>query len=286
MEQVNALAIRRTVAQRKEASDKALAGMEEALTKFKEASEALMEAEKNMRKAEQTLIESSGVSRFESAISHLFSSSRSRNNYATLPKTEEIQKAQDIDLWRGVLETSSFWQFMDAEAREEFKNALRKETPQFTEENALATLLHVVPQLDGFFRRGLVNAFCRLNSQYKSNDQFKIGKKIVLERIYDQFWSIHDRSRSRLDDLERAFYTLDKKRFGEEETLCQTLERFSRSRWNRTGPARNEMETRYFSVKVFKNGNVHLMVKDKSILDACNREIARHFGDSLARSGK
>lgn len=271
---MNELEIRHTVAQRIIMSTKALSDMEKAIAAYKAAYKEMMEAEK-------ALLAASDVGKMDSEVYELIATWRYQL-HSPVPSPEAISRAQNVDLWRGTVEKCMLWQLMDNTAREEFKKSLKRNPVEFTEENALATLLNLVPQVDDFFRRGLVNTFCSLSSQYRSNDQFKIGKKIVLEKIYDTvFWCIHEYSASKLDDLERAFYTLDGARFGEEEPLSRTLQRYARGKGIRNEKSSHTMDTKYFTAKVFKNGNVHLQVKDKNLLDACNREIAKHFGESL-----
>ncbi len=73
-------------------------------------------------------------------------------------------------------------------------------------------------------------------------------------------------------DIDRVFHRLDEKKPPEySQGVCQAIrDAIRREQW--------EVETPYFRVKWYKNGNAHMWFKDPEQVALCNRLIAEHFG--------
>lgn len=74
-----------------------------------------------------------------------------------------------------------------------------------------------------------------------------------------------------LDDIDRVFKTLDKKRFQPRQ-----LE----SGLNAAFKDRQVFEDDYYRAKGFRNGNLHLEFKRDDLLERVNELIAEHYGEN------
>lgn len=181
----------------------------------------------------------------------------------------------DVDrrMWRQTLTISGFNKYMDKVARREFEESLEKEPPVFNIENVRTTLLSSYQQADTFMKRGVVELFRCLGANYKTNDAFKIGNKIILRNWFTVFCgdlSVNYQAEPEMNDLDRVVRTLDGVEF-KEHLFSQSMRKVISKR---------EYEDEYFKLKAFKNGNAHLWLKRDDITDKINDIIAEWYGDN------
>ena len=126
-----------------------------------------------------------------------------------------------------------------------------------------------------------MNAFQSLSRDYRSNDGFKLGDRIVLNYIVSNYgmghYSFNYNADDRLKDIDRCMHVLDgKPEPGYDQGLVAAL------RGSISGRAPATIETPYWRAKWFKNGNAHLWPLRDDLIDKANRIIAEHFGATLA----
>lgn len=196
----------------------------------------------------------------------------------------------DRAMWRALIVNTPIGSLMDKAERDKLEAALQAEPPEATADNIFATMSRLFGEADVIFRRGLVNAFSRLNRDYKSHDGFKIGDRIVLSYIVQcDDWADHFNYRSEdvLRDVDRVFHILDGKAAPDyQQGLCAAMRTQMQTR--RNSDTRNdnpdykrEVETPYFRVRWFKNGNAHMWFLRDDLVMKANRLIAEHFGEVL-----
>lgn len=193
----------------------------------------------------------------------------------------EMQKRMDRDIWRGLILGTPIGSLMDRQEADKFRVSLEKDPPEATEANVRATLERLMGESDEIFRRGLVNAFTRLNRDYASNDGFKIGDRIVLTwgvtwcKIMGYF-TLHHTREHELQDIDRVMHVLDGKPAPDhQQGLCAALRTLTYSRGRDVGTT---CESDYWRARIFKNGNIHLWPKRADLLERANKIIAEHFG--------
>lgn len=189
---------------------------------------------------------------------------------------EEFTKELDRSMWRSIMATTNFLALMDAQERKKFEEDLQKNPPPATAENITATCFRLLGDADAIFRRGLVNAFSRLARDYRSNDGFKLGPRIIVEYAFS-VWSGsvgHIRKDDELGDIDRVMHVLDGKAYDRqgETSLIRCI-------WNDKGA--QECETPYWRARWFQNGNLHLYFKNDELRARANRVIAEHFGQAV-----
>ncbi|MEE9481791.1 DUF4942 domain-containing protein [Methylobacterium ajmalii] len=198
---------------------------------------------------------------------------------------ENVTRNVDRDIWQGLVMGTPIGSLMDRQELEAFKKSLEQDPPPATADNVRATLERLFGEADQIFRRGLVNAFKRLDRDYASNDGFKIGDRIVLtwgctwDRIMGYF-TLHHTREEELHDIDRVMHVLDGKPAPDRG---QGLEgKMAEHTYGRGRDKGTTGESEYFRFRLFKNGNIHLWPRRQDLLDRANKIIAEHFGMVLA----
>lgn len=185
---------------------------------------------------------------------------------------ESLTRDVDRRMWRQTIEISGFNKYMDKVARQEFADSLEKNPPEFNIDNVRSTLLSSYNQAEMFMKRGIVQLFRNLGADYKTNDAFKISKKVILRNWFTVFCgslSVNYNQEPEMNDLDRVVRTLDGKEF-KEHHFSQAMRKVISSM---------EYEDEYFKIKAFKNGNAHLWFKREDITDKINDIIAEYYGE-------
>jgi len=128
------------------------------------------------------------------------------------------------------------------------------------------------------FLRSIIATFEALPRDYKSNDGFKYGKRIVFSNAYSTdrgFWSFysHYYAGERLHDLDRIFHVLDDQQpptwaQGAVQAVCDAV-RLRKP---------FDIETAYFRIKGYANGNLHVWPRDPALTRKANELLAAHYG--------
>lgn len=200
------------------------------------------------------------------------------------PTQEDWRKSIDRASWEHVMKATKMDVLMDREAREAFYKQLKDDPPPLDAATAQATVETYYEDRNRIFNRGIANAFSLLDKRFKTHDGFKIGSKIILTFFLDSFGSIHHRTEDTLLDVERAFMMLDEKHPTDRLAGIIGVLRTALSKcYYRTGYA-VDVETDYFRVKTFKNGNAHVFFKRDDLVVKVNKALADHYGAVLGDS--
>lgn len=193
---------------------------------------------------------------------------------------EYLRKQTDRTIWEHLIKGYGFDKLMDRQAHEEFRDVLTKDPPPVTIETARSTLGLLVTDADKIFRRGIANAFAKLDRRFRSHDGFKIGERVVLSHAFNDFgsWNHYQRQDNTLRDIERAFFVLDGKDMPERYAgIVGAVSAEQRSLQRQAFVVEDE----YFRVKAFKNGNAHVWFKRDDLLRKVNKLLAEHYGEVL-----
>jgi hypothetical protein len=200
------------------------------------------------------------------------------HNFRGWRSINEATTDLDRSFWRRAMSVTGFDKYMDKVAREQFEKELDRNPPEFNEGNVRSTLIDAMLQADTFMNRGIVELFRNLSGNYKTNDAFKVGRKIILQRWFTVFCgdlSVNYQAEPEMNDLDRILCVLDGSEFKEYQ-FSSSLRKSASSR---------EFENGYLSMKMFKNGNAHLTFKRLDLIDRVNEIIAEWYGEN-AIAGK
>lgn len=202
-----------------------------------------------------------------------------------------VRSHLDKKIWRHIIEISGMNDLMGAEDKAAFFRSLEDDPPKVTMETIRATgdLWHA--SADQTFRKGLVDLFKILEGKYKTNDAFKISKKIILEYAVQKSgnttsWRSSTSARDQVDDLDRILHVLDGIPASVDkngvEYQRQTASYCCENQWADEGRA----VLSYFNIKAFQNGNIHVTFTRPDLILKANKIIAGYFGEAIADASR
>jgi len=190
-----------------------------------------------------------------------------------------IRRTVDAYGWDYLMDESGLRSFMDATARRAWSEQLGEGTaPEFTAQNIEATFKQIHASRGDMFDRGVIKCFSNLSWDYKTNQPFKFGKRVILKRLCDKIFGYpHNDKTNELDDLVRVFSVLDGKPEPDHRGGCYAMIQHAIKVDKAT-----EAESEYFGVKWFKNGNGHLTFKRPDLVEQMNKILSRHYPNAIA----
>jgi hypothetical protein len=283
-----------------------------ALELYGEAFTAIEAADKAMKAAHAMASQAAGgvqiyvpgrdhneVAEFESAVK--------------LPGGESFQRVArrltDMRVWQWVIQRTDLERLMDKEAKDKLHQQMKylpdrvereygpdgkmigklitpeeagEGMPPVTVENIYATIQQFALDADSIFRRGIANAFSKLDRRFKSHDGFKIGSRIILKYAFSSYSGGLDYGpmRDTMLDIERAFVVLDSKHLGASYGGAVGAIQEDR-RQGGYGAHQSCTETEYFRVRGYQNGNAHLWFTRDDLVGKVNKLLAEWYGEVI-----
>lgn len=198
-------------------------------------------------------------------------------DYAKRDEAEAaIVRVIDVRGWSYLLSESGLRTFMDAQAREQWDQQLAEgDVPELTAATIEATFTQLYGARGDMFERGVIQCFRRLSWNYKTNQPFRFGKRIIVRCLLSSGFPNH-RVTNELDDLVRVFSIFDGQ--PEPDHRHGSYGLVSDARHAR----RAEAENAYFHLRWFRNGNGHVTFKRADLVERMNLILAKHYPNALA----
>ncbi|MFT8946001.1 MAG: DUF4942 domain-containing protein [Acetobacter aceti] len=195
---------------------------------------------------------------------------------------EKVRIEVDRAMWRSFVIGTPLWGLMDATARAQFEKDMEGVPPEASPNNLRITMEGLFAESDMIFRRGLVEVFRGLCREYRSNNGFRLGKRIVMTGVQTSYGSLNSYRDDSIRDLDRIFYVLDGREppTSYNEGLRGALAEAIRTA-SSFSPGAGAFETDYFRVKFFKNGNAQFYFLRPDLVEKANRIIAEFYGETL-----
>lgn len=199
-------------------------------------------------------------------------------------KRAEAEKAIlhtiDAQGWNHLLHESGLRTFMDARARAQWHQQIADgEVPELTAANIEATFTELHDARGDMFERGVLECFRRLSWDYKTNQPFRFGKRIIMKSLFS-YGSLNHHGTNELDDLMRVFHVLDGKPEADHRAGVYYLIGQARQR------RQTEAENDYLYLRWYKNGNGHLQFKRPDLVERMNQIVAKHYPNALASEAR
>lgn len=208
------------------------------------------------------------------------------NNY-NLTKLDKMFDKWRRDAWRVLVEHLGVKSVMSVAARAKFEHDLeRGELPEIGADAILGIVGGLAAQAKDFAREAAKEVFEILRpshphfgGQYKTNDAFRVGKKVILcwyvERGYQGAFRVNYTHEPHVRAIDGIFHVLDGKGVIKEGKgpLLTAIEESQEGRG----------ETDYFKFKCFKNHNLHLEMKRLDLVKELNLQGAGEYvlGDDM-----
>jgi hypothetical protein len=187
----------------------------------------------------------------------------------------------DTEAWSRILEITDLERLMDKQAKDEMYQQLLSDPPEATLENISATLEQFAADAETIFRRGIANCFSKLDRRFRSHDGFKIGSRVILDRMFDEhgWWNYHRDMESTLLDIERTFMVIEGLTMP--PSYAGIVGRLRSARERVHGARQSVVENEYFRVNIYKNGNCHCWFKRDDIVEKVNKLLAEYYGEVI-----
>ena len=207
--------------------------------------------------------------------SHWYAFSEGKRLNETYQKDliDQATKRLDQGIWERVINCTGMTDLMDRELSAELRKQLNENPPEVTVDTLLDTLEGLYVDREKTFNRSVVNIFKRLNSRgYASNSAFSIGKRMIIEYACSTFsQSLNWDAQNELSDLDRIIHIIEGKTApGRVNDLAAIVQQALTDK-------KTEAESDTVKVRIFKNGNLHLMIKKPELIDKINGIIAKHY---------
>lgn len=194
---------------------------------------------------------------------------------------EGKRQVLDADIWANLTRLLHLEDIMDAEAKKKFDEEMKTTPPEVTEGNIRATLETLLTQRGEMFSRGVAKVFSQLDRRFRSHTAWKVENRIIFNGAFDEsgHWNYYRRREYELMDVERVFYVLDgKKAPGRNGGIVGAYDEAKKGNY---GPAQRVIETEYFRLRTYKNGNAHLWFLRKDLVEQLNKIIADYYGEVI-----
>jgi 16S rRNA G966 N2-methylase RsmD len=192
---------------------------------------------------------------------------------------------QDLDarVWMHLIERAGMDALMDRQAKEDFYRDLCGDVPEVTEDNVWSTLRGLAGDAKLIFQRGLARAFASLDHRFRSHDAFKLGSRVVLTNVFNEYgtWHYRGNMRETITDMERAFLVLDRESGAGLTSVGSLVQAIERQRGHGMSRRQGYVESDYFRVRTFKNGNAHLWFTRDDLVQKANETLADYYGAVL-----
>jgi hypothetical protein len=262
--------------------DRIVEQRETAIAKFGEAISLLTQAHSTAEAAMELVRDASYANthyddrtNYRNAVDNV----RSPNGFDRELSATAFRHYADASIWNGIFNRTGILDMMDHREKKKWREQLSTEIAEITAENIEATMTGVISEAPLMFMRGLANAFSSLDKRFKSHDAFKVGDRIIITRLFDEWGYMNHGSwaENTLTDIERCFAKLD----GVAPSPGDLRQAINDSRTPGAGRQQSEVQTRFFKVRGFKNGNAHLWFTRDDLVKRVNLTLADYYGEVL-----
>ena len=165
--------------------------------------------------------------------------------------------ALNADYWQRALGMTDVLDFMPAERREEWFEAIRKmRTPDFAEDTVRATLGALLAQRMDFLAEKVDGIFRALSREHVTNRPEGFAKRMILQGVTNDFGGYGRRQTGHLNDLRQViakFMQRDEPDWSASNRLVEIARREHRGEWL-------EVDGGALRIRCYLNGNAHLEV--------------------------
>lgn len=210
------------------------------------------------------------------------------------------RKLVDCSVWSHIVETTGIERLMDKQEKDRLREQMKyvpdrvsrdgqiitedeaaKGLPEISVGNIAATLERFLLDSDMIFRRGLANAFSKLDRRFRSHGGFCFEDRVVLTRAFDDYgqWNHYTHHRDTIVDIERALQILDgRSPLANYGGICWIVDQ---ERQGTCNPKQSVHHGEFFRIRIFKNGNAHLWFTRKDVLEKANKVLAEWYGEVI-----
>ena len=214
-----------------------------------------------------------------------FNDLRDENKFYDIGCYQVLQQENFINninrtCWKNLLYTQEVKEILP---KKRFEELIYQTTfPDFNSNIIINTLNQLYEDKDKYIIENIIYCFQILDKKnYKTNSSYSFKNKSILNiatyRDYSgcgRSYYVSDYYINALIALESLFAKIDSTEIQDKESirLINNYEKY----------ASTNLELKYFKLKVYKNGNIHIYYKDETKINMLNKILQNHFGNTLA----
>ena len=189
---------------------------------------------------------------------------------------EKFRKWIDQNTWERIINSSGIKNLMDAELESQLRRQLRDSPPEIELTTILATVEDLHSGREATFKKSVVNIFSRLCSGFKSNNPFKVGRRLIMPGAIGWNKTLNYSAKDELSDLDRILHIVQAIHYpGKVNDAAAIIQKAATD-------GKDSVETDFLKIKLFYGcGNLHIMIKSEILIDQINKILAEHFGATL-----
>ena len=191
--------------------------------------------------------------------------------------------------WRKVLDQPSINKYVTSKVREDLSNFIeQKGDMDFTQRNIQNVITELMLNKENILFKCVVDTFEKMcgydeNNKihvegWKTNSAYKVNKKVIMPYYisYSNYgwgdsWSVNYRRGFSVEDIDKAMCLIDGAEFDERVTITDALKsQFARIGNSYHNGTNNKCESKYFNLKFYKKGTLHLQFKDDKLWEQFN----------------
>jgi hypothetical protein len=206
---------------------------------------------------------------------------RARTDQTDQPDLDRLFGKMKRQAWKLLIDRLGVKNLMSVKTRAEFERQLKSgDLPEIDEDAILSVILGLVDQARDFATDAAKEVFEILRpqgawgGQYKTNDAFRVGRRVILPYRVEQCWNgkqyrVSYSHEQELVAIDGVFHLLDGKGVMREHKgpLVRAIEASPDGRG----------ETDYFRFKCFKNRNLHLEMRRLDLVKQLNGLAAGEY---------
>jgi hypothetical protein len=230
--------------------------------------DAYKRSQDNLEEASRLVEEAKSLMEGAFGRTHAISSKLSKRTF------ERSAKEVKNSAWQYIVKQTGMDDVMSRDRRKEFTEQLvNGDVPEPTAENIMSFLLQLRGDSGKYLEESVGQLFRMLrpsNGAYATNDEFKVGERVILEQLIEPQNRFHNtyinyNNAGDISLLDNIFHLLDGKGMPKQPyTLLAVLkEAIANSEW--------DCETEYFICKWFKKGTLHIKFKRMDLVKEINR---------------
>lgn len=183
----------------------------------------------------------------------------------------------DGPAWVYLMHESGNRTFMDRTTRQQWDEHIAKgDYPDFTKDTVTPTFGTLHFSREDMLERGVIESFRRLSWDYKTNQPFKFGTRIIVQYLVDQWGGLNYRALDELEDLHRVFCILD------EQPKPDHRDGIASQMRRTCADTHTQWSGRYFAIKWYRKGTGHVTFLCPELVTTLNLILAKHYPHALA----
>lgn len=181
--------------------------------------------------------------------------------------------------WNWILNSTVFASFLSTETRSQIKKDVDvsiwdlHKVPELNA-NTINQVMSANPREE--YNKTIVGLFNRLSRHHKTNSGFCFGEKFIFSCVFSYDWStsLSQYSSEILHEIDKAVSIAEKRQPPTHWSQGGLVQAVSKTRKD----GERDGETESISYKVFKNGNLHIKIKNQDTIDRLNLVLTKALG--------